>query len=62
MLSVTVVVFLICLCGGDSDDTGHSVGTLLTLIREVCVCVCVCKYACVCVHALKQVRGSYIDA
>ena len=53
MLSVTVVVFLICLCGGDSDDTGHSVGTMLTLIGTFCVCVLWCKYARVLVHTIE---------
>ena len=43
MLSETVVVFLICLCGGDSADTGHSVRTLVTHDRAECVCMCVCK-------------------
>ena len=60
MLSVTVVVFLICLCGGDSDDTGHSVGTLIGTRAWLCACMCVNTYkgsvcVCVCVCVCVQV-------
>ena len=49
MLSETVVVFLICLCGGDSDDTGHSVRTLVTLETIVSVLVYVLNCVSICI-------------